>query len=125
MINNTCATELISAASRGDTRVVTDLLDAGADVDWRDERGMTALMHAVKGGHRETASALLDRGADAKARGKYLGYEAVVFAVKAGDADMLELLIKSAEFHPADTNFALGVAKLLGNQRVIKLLTRR
>jgi len=66
--------------------------------------------------------ALLARGADAKARGKYLGYEPIVFAVKAGDAAMVELLLASAGFLPDDTKFALGVAKLVGNARVIELL---
>jgi ankyrin repeat protein len=45
-------------------QIVTFLLDAGAHVDDRDDRGRTALMIAAEGGHAEIASLLLARGAD-------------------------------------------------------------
>jgi ankyrin repeat protein len=45
-------------------KVVTYLLDAGAHVDDRDDRGRTALMIAAEGGHAEIANLLLARGAD-------------------------------------------------------------
>jgi uncharacterized protein len=44
--------------------VVTYLLDAGALIDDRDDRGRTALMIAAEGGHAELAGLLLARGAD-------------------------------------------------------------
>jgi ankyrin repeat protein len=44
--------------------VVSYLLDAGAHVDDRDDRGRTALMIAAEGGHSEIADLLLKRGAD-------------------------------------------------------------
>jgi ankyrin repeat protein len=45
-------------------QVVSYLLDAGAHVDDRDDRGRTALMIAAEGGHAEIAGLLLARGAD-------------------------------------------------------------
>jgi uncharacterized protein len=45
-------------------KVVTYLLDAGAHIDDRDDRGRTALMIAAEGGHAEVAALLLGRGAD-------------------------------------------------------------
>jgi uncharacterized protein len=45
-------------------RVVEYLLDAGAHIDDRDDRGRTALMIAAEGGHAEIANLLLVRGAD-------------------------------------------------------------
>jgi uncharacterized protein len=45
-------------------KVVTYLLDAGAHIDDRDDRGRTALMIAAEGGHAEIAALLLARGAD-------------------------------------------------------------
>jgi ankyrin repeat protein len=45
-------------------KVVTSLLDAGAHIDDRDDRGRTALMIAAEGGHAEIADLLLARGAD-------------------------------------------------------------
>jgi len=44
--------------------VVTCLLDAGAHVDDRDDRGRTALMIAAEGGRAEIANLLLGKGAD-------------------------------------------------------------
>jgi ankyrin repeat protein len=45
-------------------KVVSYLLDAGAQIDARDNRGRTALMIAAEGGRAEIANLLLARGAD-------------------------------------------------------------
>jgi ankyrin repeat protein len=50
--------------------VVTYLLDAGAHIDDRDDRGRTALMIAAEGGHAEIANLLLARNADPALRDK-------------------------------------------------------
>jgi ankyrin repeat protein len=46
------------------TTIVSYLLDAGAHIDDRDNRGRTALMIAAEGGHADIAGLLLARGAD-------------------------------------------------------------
>jgi uncharacterized protein len=51
-------------------KVVTYLLDAGAHIDDRDDRGRTALMIAAEGGHAEIANLLLARGADPSLKDK-------------------------------------------------------
>ena len=51
-------------------KVVTYLLDAGAHIDDRDDRGRTALMIAAEGGHAEIADLLLARGADPSLKDK-------------------------------------------------------
>jgi ankyrin repeat protein len=51
-------------------KVVSYLLDAGAHIDDRDDRGRTALMIAAEGGHAEVASLLLARGADPSLKDK-------------------------------------------------------
>lgn len=48
---NIRTTALVIAAGNGHADVLTLLLAAGAEVDVRDSRGATALMHAVHGGH--------------------------------------------------------------------------
>lgn len=98
------------------------MLAGSAQIDTKDASGATALMHAVKGEPLETLRALIERGADHNAKGKFLGFSAIVFAVKAGNADILELLLKengAAEL--PDLQFAFGVAPLLQNERVFEL----
>src|SRR6266852_2140935 len=51
-------------------KVVSYLLDAGARIDDRDDRGRTALMIAAEGGHAEIANLLTGRGADASLKDK-------------------------------------------------------
>ena len=51
-------------------KVVTYLLDAGAHIDDRDDRGRTALMIAAEGGRTEIANLLLARGADSSLKDK-------------------------------------------------------
>ena len=51
-------------------KVVSYLLDAGAHIDDRDDRGRTALMIAAEGGHAEIANLLLARGADPSLKDK-------------------------------------------------------
>ena len=50
--------------------VVSCLLDAGARIDDRDNRGRTALMIAAEGGHADIAGLLLARGADPSLKDK-------------------------------------------------------
>lgn len=53
------------AASQGNLQALCDLLDEGADIDWRDgARLRTPLMWAAAAGHREVARELLRRGAE-------------------------------------------------------------
>jgi ankyrin repeat protein len=52
------------------TEVVSYLLDAGAHIEDRDDRGRTALMIAAEGGHTEIASLLLAHGADPSLKDK-------------------------------------------------------
>jgi len=56
--------ELIEAATNGHTETVQTLLEAGVDVDAKDEGGMTPLMWAAVGGHATTVKVLLTAGAD-------------------------------------------------------------
>jgi ankyrin repeat protein len=59
--------DLIEAAARGDSTLVQNLLDRGADVNHRN-RGLTVLMYAAQFGNRSTVEVLLARGADVHAR---------------------------------------------------------
>ncbi|MBN9688711.1 MAG: ankyrin repeat domain-containing protein [Verrucomicrobia bacterium] len=61
--------QLLIASGVGDTKAVRALLDQGADVNVRsfDGRKMTPLLWAVSQSHWETASVLIERGADVRA----------------------------------------------------------
>lgn len=62
---------LLFAAVNGHHAQIADLIDGGADVDTRDESGLTALHYASIYGHTRTVEFLLDHGAtiDAAASG--------------------------------------------------------
>jgi ankyrin repeat protein len=51
-------------------QIISYLLDAGAHIDDRDDRGRTALMIAAEGGHEEIVNLLVARGADASLKDK-------------------------------------------------------
>lgn len=52
-----------AAVKAGDVPALQALLDAGADVDAKDEHGQTALMNASRDGHTAMVRLLIDRGA--------------------------------------------------------------
>ena len=53
-----------SAAAQGQLERLRLLIDAGADLDFRDETGDSALHHAVRGNHEDCVELLLKNGAD-------------------------------------------------------------
>lgn len=59
-----------SVAEAQALQVVSYLLDAGAHIDDRDDRGRTALMTAAEGNHAEIVQLLLKHGADPSLRDK-------------------------------------------------------
>ncbi len=61
---------LVIAAGNGDTNDVLVLLVAGADVNDRNNDGMTALIAAAVEGYTETAQALLDAGVGVEGAGR-------------------------------------------------------
>ena len=59
---------LITAAERGDTAALRQLLDGGAAVNERDARGRNAVLAATQSGHETAARLLIERGADVNAQ---------------------------------------------------------
>jgi len=58
------ANPLVNAADKGDLATVRSLLEAGEDINARDDEGETALHEAVDEGHLEMVQFLLSKGAD-------------------------------------------------------------
>jgi ankyrin repeat protein len=83
---------LIAAAERGDTAGVRQLLQDGANIDTRDERGRTAVMAATHGNRVDTVAALIEAGADINIRDNRLD-NPFLYAGAEGLLDILKLTI--------------------------------
>ncbi len=81
------------------TKTVQVLLEAGADVDVKDEDGWTALMWAADRGYTNIVEALIKAGADVNAKDND-GYTALMKAAWCGYTNVVEALIKAG----ADVN---------------------
>src|SRR5262245_43385315 len=85
-------TQLIAAAERGDTATVRRLLQEGANVNTRDERGRTPVMAATHGDRVDTVAALIQAGADVNIRDHRLD-NPFLYAGAEGLLDILKLTI--------------------------------
>jgi uncharacterized protein len=99
-------TPLMTASRTGTLTAVKALLAHGARVDAKDEaRGQTALMWAAAEGHAGVARALLEAGADLRARVPS-GLTPLLFAVREGQSEVVRVLLKAGadvnEIVPAD-----------------------
>ena len=84
--------KLMDAAEKGNTNIVADLLDMGAQVDARNPFGWTVLHWAATNGHTDTAMLLLDRGAQVDARNPF-GWTVLHWAARNGKTDVSRLLL--------------------------------
>jgi len=94
-------TALRGAAGRGSVAEVRALLDAGADLEAKDDNGNTALMYAVgdegRGIGRDYAGVarlLIEAGADLEAKDS-AGDTALMVAAREGHAGVARLLIEA------------------------------
>jgi len=92
--------ELLNACKDGDLEKVKQLLEEGADVNVKDEKGRTALMFASWYGHKKVVKQLLEKGADVNAREYKDGETALMWAAAKGDKKVVKLLLESG----ADVN---------------------
>ncbi len=72
---------------------VKDLLEKGADVEVKDEKGWTPLMWACAKGHADVARLMIENGADIEAKSED-GSTALMFACWKGHADVARLMIE-------------------------------
>lgn len=88
--------DLRAAAARGDAGEVKQLLDAGTPIDEVDERGRSALLEAVEGGHTEAATVLIDRGASVNVQAANLDTP----WLQAGALGHTDILRRMVDAHP-------------------------
>jgi len=102
---------LIQAAGENDLTQVQDLLEKGADVDAKDDNGVTALMMGSVMGHVEVVKRLLERGADINGKSG-TGSAALMLASVMGHLTAVRLLLeKGADVNAKDN---VGVTALMG-----------
>ena len=90
---------LHDAASAGDIEKVGVLLNQGAEIDARSDRGETSLILAILAGHDAVAEFLIERGAAIAARNEG-GFTPLHAAAYVGDAAIAELLIANECRYP-------------------------
>ena len=98
--NRNRITPLSLAAVNGNTAMISALVAAGAEVDFRLPQGQTALMLAARAGHVAAVETLLAAGADVNAREQLLGETALIWAAAEDHADVITALAA----HGADVN---------------------
>jgi uncharacterized protein len=81
-----------SAVKAGDVEALEALIDAGADIDAKDEHGQTALMNAARDGHTPMVRVLVARGADLNHTAKY-NLSALMLAVINGRDAIVGVLV--------------------------------
>ena len=115
---------LIEAAARGDTDTVETLLDAGVDVNAKDNEGWTALMWAAQSGHTATVHVLLDAGADANATRDNGATALLVAALEGNRATVQALLDAGADVNAKRNNggTALMIAASAGHTATVQAL---
>src|SRR5205823_13294728 len=86
---------LWAAVRGGDPKAVAAVLDAGADVNARNEYGVTALWIAASKGKPAVVGLLLDRGADPNARDGIWYETPLSLAVGGGHDEAVRLLLKA------------------------------
>jgi ankyrin repeat protein len=88
--------DLNQAALTGDQARCEALLRKGANVNGAGMHGMKPIMSAAKGGHRETVSYLVSKGAYVNAHND--SGSALMWAVDSGDEELMQFLLS----HGAD-----------------------
>ena len=92
--------DFLEAAKRGDLPEVKRLIVDGADVNTKNNRGVTALMFASHGGYPEVVQELLAVGADVNAKNNYGSTALMVASTKGNREIVLQLLTKGARLFP-------------------------
>ncbi|CAG2216767.1 unnamed protein product [Mytilus edulis] len=93
---------LVRAAKEGNVEDVKGCLQFGADINYKDNGGLTSLMYAADRGHLEVASLLILIGCDKEAK-TYDGKTALHLAAKFGHLQVTRYLVEHACISPLAT----------------------
>ena len=117
--------DLIKAARIGDIPAIKNLLEAGADVNAKDERDRTALNLALSLENPEAAKLLINKGADVTIKDSFGGLTPLEEASAQGYTEVAELILqklkdktdKNPALLNAVINSRLDTAKMLLNNK--------
>jgi hypothetical protein len=118
---------LLGAVVQDDLRIVTLLLERGADINEPDSFGVTPLTMAARKGLKGIAALLISRGADVDGKNGLFGAPLIV-AIENRHVDVVELLLASdanVDARPADGRTALHVASYYGVKSIAESLLAR
>ena len=123
--NSDGRTVLISAAARGELDIVNLLLSRGVDVNVKDNRGYTALAHALEARYPEVEEALLKRPELDPNVGGLLGRPILLAYVWRDNQKATERLLAlgaNVNLQDKDGDTALHGAAETGNVEIIRML---
>jgi hypothetical protein len=127
VLNGELDKKLLEVVKRGNAYKVIEFLREGANVNTRDEDGLTPLHYAASRGYVEVARLLLENGADVNAKNEH-GITPLHVAASEGHAEVVRLLLE----HGADANARdedgltpLHNAAANGHLDVVKLLLEK
>ncbi len=118
--------DLITAAQRGDTETVKQLLSKGASVHARDEKGRTALIAAAYQNHLKVAELLIKAGADVNVQDN-TQQSAYLITTSEGYLELLRLTLQAgADVHRTDSYNGTGLIRAAdrGHVEIIKELLK-
>ncbi len=117
--------QLVSAAISGYKDTIISLLGRGADVNYANNGGYTALEFATFNNNIEIVQLLLERGADVNRTNNY-GNTILSMAAERGHTAIVNVLIKAHGVNVNHANIyghtALMLAAITGNREIVKLL---
>lgn len=115
---------LLVAADNGRAEIVETLIRAGANVNTRDNNGVTALMAAAKNGEKEIVQALIKTGADVNAKNNF-GGSALMSAAARGHTEIVRALLAAGADPNAQDNrggTALSAALAVNHAEIVRIL---
>src|SRR4029077_10340485 len=102
----------------GDTKAIEAALDKGAEVDAKNEMGISALWIAASKGKLDIIELLVKRGADVNVRDGIWYMTPLSMSASGMKLDIAKFLIKSGA---KDVDAALHSAVTMGNETMVKM----
>ena len=117
-------TALFGAAYKGEIDAVKCLAQNGADLNAKDEDGLTALMMAARWGNLDVVKYLVEHGADVNAKGED-GRTALMYVASSGCLEVVEyLVVNGADLEAKNKSgrMALDIARKCGKADCVEFL---